>query len=125
MLATQIEATVAFVATAEPQGARRFYESVLGFRLLEDTPFALVFDMAGTPLRVQKLGAFAPAAHTVIGWSVKDIAAAVKALGEKGVSFERFEGLAQDELGIWASPSGAKIAWFKDPAGNLLSLTQS
>lgn len=119
-----VEGVIAFIATDDAKGARQFYEGVLGFTLTEDTPFALAFDMHGTMLRVQKLGSFSPASHTVLGWSVKDIASAIGALSGKGVSFERFDGMGQDALGIWASPSGAKIAWFKDPAGNLLSLTQ-
>jgi catechol 2,3-dioxygenase-like lactoylglutathione lyase family enzyme len=120
----EAERTIAFLATADAASARQFYEGLLGLPLLEDSPFALVFDMGPTQLRIQKLGAFTAAPHTVLGWSVRDIASAVRSLGAAGVSFERFDGMPQDELGIWASPSGAKIAWFKDPAGNLLSLTQ-
>ena len=115
---------IAFIATADAEAARRFYEGVLGLPLIEDTPVALVFDVGGTMLRVQKLGSFTPAAHTVLGWSVENIAGAVESLNAKGVAFERFDGMGQDELGIWTSPSGAKVAWFKDPSGNLLSLTQ-
>ena len=114
----------AFLATADAGSARRFYEGVLGLRLIEDTPFALVFAAGGTTLRIQKLAALTPAPHTVLGWSVPDIAAAVRALAERGVRFERFEGMRQDGLGIWLSPSGARVAWFKDPDGNLLSLTE-
>jgi catechol 2,3-dioxygenase-like lactoylglutathione lyase family enzyme len=115
----------AFLATADAAGMKPFYGDVLGLRLLEDTPFALVFAMRETTLRIQKLQAFTPAAHTALGWSVKDIGAAARALAGKGVRFERFEGMPQDELGVWLSPSGAKIAWFKDPSGNLLSLTEA
>jgi catechol 2,3-dioxygenase-like lactoylglutathione lyase family enzyme len=116
---------IAFIATADPESARQFYEGVLGLRLLEDSPFALVFEAGSIVLRIQKLASFTPVAHTVIGWRVSDISAIIEALASKGVRFERFAGMAQDGLGVWASPSGAKIAWFKDPAGNILSLTQS
>jgi catechol 2,3-dioxygenase-like lactoylglutathione lyase family enzyme len=115
---------VSFIATADAQGARRFYEGVLGLRLVDDTPFALVFDAGRSKLRIQKLASFVPAVHTVLGWSVRDISAAMDALKRKGVRFERFEGMTQDESGVWSSPSGARVAWFKDPAGNVLSLTQ-
>ncbi len=115
---------VAFAATAHPDRARRFYVETLGLSLLADEPFALVFDVNGIMLRVQKVAAVAPAPHTVLGWNVPDVRAAVAALAAKGVAFERFDGMSQDAHGIWTSPSGACIAWFKDPDGNLLSLTQ-
>ena len=115
---------VAFVAAADPDRARRFYVETLGLPLLADEPFALVFDANGVMLRVQKVAAVAPAPHTVLGWNVPDVRAAVAALAAKGVAFERFDGMSQDAHGIWTSPSGACIAWFKDPDGNLLSLTQ-
>jgi catechol 2,3-dioxygenase-like lactoylglutathione lyase family enzyme len=115
---------VAFVATSKPDDAKSFYEQTLGLRLLSDDPFAVVFDAHGTMLRVQKLQAHTPPGHTVLGWDVEDIRAEIKELTEKGVRFERYEWLEQDASGVWTSPSGAKIAWFKDPDGNLLSLTQ-
>ena len=115
----------AFLATSDAASMKRFYEEVLGLRLIEDTPFALVFAMRQATLRIQKLPAFTPAVHTALGWSVKDMGAIARALEGKGVRFERFEGMTQDELGVWLSPSGAKIAWFKDPSGNLLSLTEA
>lgn len=115
---------VAFAATADPEQARAFYESVLGLTLVEQSPFALAFDVNGTMLRIQTVSEFTPQPHTALGWSVTDIEAAVRALAGRGVAFERFPGLEQDQLGIWASPAGARVAWFKDPDGNLLSLTQ-
>ena len=115
---------VAFSATKDAARARTFYESTLGLHLVADEPYALVFDAHGTMLRVQKTQKFEPVPHTSLGWNVPDIAAAVTALAHKGVEFSRFDGLGQDEAGIWSSPSGAKVAWFKDPDGNLLSLTQ-
>ena len=115
---------VAFVATALPDRARHFYVETLGLPLLADEPFALVFDANGVMLRVQKVAALAPAPHTVLGWNVPDVRAAVEVLAAKGVVFERFDGMPQDAFGIWTSPGGASVAWFKDPDGNLLSLTQ-
>jgi len=115
---------VAFVATAKEDEARAFYGGVLGLPLVEDGPFALVFDARGVMLRVAKVSAVDPAPYTVLGWSVPEIRAAVAALAGRGVVFERYAGMPQDELGIWTSPSGARIAWFRDPDGNVLSLTQ-
>jgi catechol 2,3-dioxygenase-like lactoylglutathione lyase family enzyme len=117
-------AVVAFVATRDPERARRFYEGVLGLRLVADEPFALVFDAHGTTLRVQKVQELVPARHTVLGWLVPDIAAAVRGLAAGGVAFERFPGLPQDDLGVCAFPGGGRVAWFKDPDGNTLSLTE-
>ena len=117
-------AVVAFVATRDPDRARGFYEGVLGLRLVADEPFALVFDAHGTTLRVQKVQELAPARHTVLGWLVPDIAAAVRSLSAAGVAFERFPGLPQDDLGVCAFPGGGRVAWFKDPDGNTLSLTE-
>jgi len=115
---------ISFVATAKPTEARRFYQEILGLRLVADEPFALVFDAHGVMLRVSRVHELIPAPYTVLGWKVADISAAVKELEARGVAFERYEGFDQDDLGIWASPSGAKVAWFKDPDGNTLSLTQ-
>ena len=115
---------ICFVATQHPARARKFYEKTLGLPLVDDGPFALVFDANGTMLRVQKVEELIPATHTVLGWDVPDIRATIKELRKRGVRFERFEGLQQDESGIWTTPQGAMVAWFKDPDGNTLSLTQ-
>ena len=115
---------ISFVATEEPAEAREFYEKTLGLKFVSDDPFAIVFDVEGTMLRVQKVQELKPAGHTVLGWEVADIRAEIKKLSKRGVRFERFGGLAQDELGVWTSPAGGKIAWFKDPDGNILSLTE-
>jgi catechol 2,3-dioxygenase-like lactoylglutathione lyase family enzyme len=115
---------VAFVATAQTEAAKHFYESVLGLSLLEDSPFALVFDSGGTMLRVQKVEQVVPAPYTVLGWQVSDIEASVRSLRAKGAVFQRYEGMSQDALGIWKSPGRAKVAWFRDPDGNTLSLTE-
>jgi catechol 2,3-dioxygenase-like lactoylglutathione lyase family enzyme len=115
---------VAFVATAQSDSTKDFYERVLGLNFVEDSPFALVFDAHGTMLRIQKVEKLQPAPYTALGWHVPDIRAAAESLAGKGVRFERYEGVPQDDLGIWATPSGAHVAWFKDPSGNILSLTQ-
>jgi catechol 2,3-dioxygenase-like lactoylglutathione lyase family enzyme len=114
---------VAFVATSRPAEARIFYEDVLGLRFVSDEPFALVFDANGTELRVTKVERSTPQSFTVLGWSVPDVRAAVQGLKAPGVQFERYEGMGQDDDGVWQSPGGAKVAWFKDPDGNLLSLS--
>src|SRR5208282_3553482 len=96
----------------------------LGLRVAEDTPFALVLDANGTMLRVTPVPGLTVQTFTIAGWRVNDIAATVRALEAKGVRFTRYDGMGQDELGIWATPSGDKVAWFTDPDGNTLSLTQ-
>jgi catechol 2,3-dioxygenase-like lactoylglutathione lyase family enzyme len=117
---------MAFVPVTDPARARAFYEGVLGLRLVEDeAPFALVFDANGTMLRVTPVGEHHPAPFTVLGWEVESIEGTVERLTSAGVKFLRFAGMNNgDALGIWTSPSGARIAWFNDPDGNVLSLTQ-
>lgn len=116
---------VAFVATVRPADALAFYRDVLGLRLVEETPFAIVFDAGGTTLRVQKAPDHVPPQHTVLGWSVPDLDATMQALAGKGVGFVRYDFLDQDAAGVWTAPDGTRIAWFRDPDGNLLSLTQA
>jgi catechol 2,3-dioxygenase-like lactoylglutathione lyase family enzyme len=115
---------VAFVATAKPDQAQAFYADTLGLRLQQRDAFALVFDAGGTPLRVAIVDAFQPQPFTVLGWIVQDVAEVARQLMARGVSFKRFDGMDQDELGIWHAPGGASIAWFADPDGNTLSITQ-
>ena len=116
---------VAFVGVCDPDRAKRFYRDTLGLRLVsEELPFALVFDVQGTMLRVTVVPEVKPAKFTVLGWKVPDIQAAVSSLDKVGVEFQRYAGLQQDGLGIWTSPSGARVAWFHDPDGNILSVTQ-
>lgn len=118
---------VAFLATNVPERALPFYRDVLGLTLLEDTPFALVFDAGGTTLRVQKTRGHTPAPHTALGWQVESMADVLRALARQGVRGERFAGMEQDELGVWLAPGPeprSKVAWFKDPDGNLLSLNE-
>jgi catechol 2,3-dioxygenase-like lactoylglutathione lyase family enzyme len=118
------EKVIAFLATADAVRARTFYEEVLGLRFVADEEFALVFDADGTMLRIQKVRELKPLPHTALGWKVSDIRSTIAALRERGVSFERYVFLQQDDAGIWATPDGALVAWFKDPDGNLLSLTE-
>jgi catechol 2,3-dioxygenase-like lactoylglutathione lyase family enzyme len=115
---------ICFAATRDAAAAKGFYEDVLGLKLTEDSPFALAFDANGTMLRIQKIADHSPAKGTVLGWHVADISAKVAELEKRGVRFERYPGMDQDQQGIWASPGGARVAWFKDPDGNSLSLTQ-
>ena len=118
---------IAFVPTRDSQKARRFYEQTLGLKFVSEDPFAVVFDAHGVILRVVNVSTvadFKPHPFTVLGWRVASTDQAVRALGEKGVPFERFPGMKQDDLGIWRSPGGAKVAWFKDPDGNVLSITE-
>lgn len=115
---------IAFIATDDADAALTFYGDVLGLKLLEDSHFALVFDDGGQMLRVQKVAQVEPAPNTVHGWEVTDIAAEITALSRQGVQFARYEALEQDEQGVWTSPDGHRIAWFRDPSNNNLSLTQ-
>jgi catechol 2,3-dioxygenase-like lactoylglutathione lyase family enzyme len=116
---------VAFIATSQPERALGFYRDTLGLRLLEDTPFAIVFDAFGTVLRVQKVASVEPRPYTSFGLEVPDIEAAVDALGATGVTPMRYPQLEQDALGIWTAPSGARVFWFHDPDENLLSLSEA
>ena len=115
---------MSFLATRDGVRARRFYETTLGLRVLSDDDFALALDAGGTMLRIQKVAAFTPHPFTALGWEVTDIAAAAAELARRGVELERYPGLDQDAAGVWRAPSGARIAWFKDPDGNTLSLTE-
>lgn len=92
--------------------------------MTEEPPFALVFDAHGIMLRLGMAKELPPAHGTVLGWQVPEIAETVRSLRQAGVVFERYEGMHQDTLGIWTSPSGAKVAWFKDPDGNILSISE-
>ena len=117
--------TMTFVITRDRAVAKKFYGEVLGFKFVSEDDFAAVFDLNGTMLRMSTLKDFQPQQHTVLGWDVPDIVASVTALNAKGVTFNIYEGFGQDKLGIWNAPGGGtKVAWFQDPDGNVLSLTQ-
>jgi catechol 2,3-dioxygenase-like lactoylglutathione lyase family enzyme len=117
---------IAFVAVTDYAKARAFYEGVLGLRLaLDEQPFALVFDANGTMVRVTNVNEHKPAPFTVLGWDVESIEDTVDRLTAAGVAFLRYPGMNdKDPRGIWNAPSGARVAWFHDPDGNVLSLTE-
>ena len=116
---------IAFIPTNNPEAARTFYETTLGLTFVSDDNFALVFRIGPTQtmLRVVRTGAFTPAQFTIFGWESPDVAADVQALTARGINFLRFAYFEQDALGIWTAPNGNKVAWFKDPYGNTLSLS--
>jgi predicted enzyme related to lactoylglutathione lyase len=113
---------VAFVATTDTARARAFYEGVLGLRVVHDDPFACVVDAHGTTLRITAVPEHAAAAFTVLGWTVDDLDATIDRLVARGVAFTRYEGIEQDDRGAWTTPDGTRVAWFKDPDGNTLSV---
>jgi catechol 2,3-dioxygenase-like lactoylglutathione lyase family enzyme len=113
-----------FVATSNATKARQFYEETLGLKFVSGDQFAIVFEANGVMLRIQKVDQVAPKGYTALGWKVTDIKKEVQTLSKRGVRFARYEGMNQDENGIWTAPSKARIAWFTDPDGNILSLTE-
>lgn len=117
---------VILVPTVKKDEARNFYESVLGLNFRSDDGFALVFESGGIMLRVTPVKEFTPHPFAVLGWDVDDIAASVAELSGRGVVFEKYDfpWMQQDEQGVWAAPDGTRVAWFKDPDGNLLSVAQ-
>jgi predicted enzyme related to lactoylglutathione lyase len=118
-------AIVAFAPTTDLGRARDFYGRVLGLTVEETNDFACVLRSGTTMLRLTKVDSFTPHPFTVLGWAVDDIVTTMGSLTAAGVSFNRYEGMGQDEAGVWTAPSGARIAWFPDPDGNVLSLTQA
>lgn len=115
---------IAFVPSRDLERAKAFYVNTLGLKFRSQEAFALVLDANGTMLRVAMAGEFQPAPFTVLGFEVADIEQEVANLNAKGLACERFPGMQQDERGIWNSPGAARVAWFKDPDGNVLSLTE-
>lgn len=115
---------MAFAATKDPARSRKFYTETLGIPLTSDSPHAFELDAGGIRVRIQKVPDFAPHPFTQLGWEVADIEGTITSLVAKGVIFERYGFMEQDALGIWIAPGGAKVAWFKDPDGNTLSLAQ-
>lgn len=113
-----------FIPTKDGAKARSFYVDNLGLRFISDDRFALVVESHGTIIRISKVENFTPFPFTILGWRVSNIEEEVRSLTSRGVSFQRFSGFDQNELGIWTSPDGTKVAWFKDPDANLLSLSQ-
>ena len=115
---------ITFVATSDAAKARAFYADTLGLSFVSDDQFALVFDMNGIMLRIQKVEKVQQQGYTVLGWEVSNIEREIVELANRGVKFSHYEGMNQDKNGIWTAPTGAKIAWFTDPDGNILSLTK-
>lgn len=125
MLRRMLEAASvqAFLATTDRARALDFFQGVLGLAVLSEDDFAVVFKASSATLRVVVVEAFTPQPFTVFGWRVPDVPAVVRALTALGVQFERYPGMAQDDLGVWTAPGGGHVAWFKDPDGNTLSLS--
>jgi catechol 2,3-dioxygenase-like lactoylglutathione lyase family enzyme len=116
---------MAFIPTHDYDKARAFYEGILGLKFVSNDGFAMVLDANGTTIRVAKVQKdWTPEQFTILGWKVNGIETMAAALTERGVVFERFGFFEQDPLGIWTAPSGDKVAWFKDPDGNTLSISQ-
>jgi catechol 2,3-dioxygenase-like lactoylglutathione lyase family enzyme len=115
---------IAFVPTRDATKARTFYEGVLGLRFVSDDDFAIVMDANGTMIRIVRVGEFTAMPFTILGWQVDDIDQAVAELTRKGLEFARYAYFEQSPEGIWTAPNGAKVAWFLDPDGNVLSVSQ-
>jgi len=114
--------TCAFIATKNRVSAKAFYGGTLGFPLISEDEYGVVYKMGAANLRITPLPDFTPHQHTALGWNVDDVPGTVKALAAAGITFERYSFLEQDELGIWKSGTAA-VAWFKDPDGNILSIS--
>lgn len=115
---------IAFVPTTDLPRARAFYAETLGLRVAEEGPFACVFDANGTMLRLTPVRKLSRVRYTVLGWGVDDIVSTVRMLAAAGVALVHYRGMEVDNAGIWTAPAGDRVAWFEDPDGNLLSLTQ-
>jgi catechol 2,3-dioxygenase-like lactoylglutathione lyase family enzyme len=115
---------IGFVPTTDSRRAREFYENKLGFQFVSDDTFALVMKAGEIMIRISKAKEFTPAPYTVLGWEARDIKALVTWLKARGVVFEKYPFVQDQELGIWTTPNGDRVAWFKDPDGNILSVSQ-
>jgi catechol 2,3-dioxygenase-like lactoylglutathione lyase family enzyme len=120
----ELDTPILFAATTNSKRARKFYEETLGLEFVAEDPFALVFRVGPVQLRIQKVDRKPEIGYTVLGWAVTDIRKAVRKLSKVGVEFMRYDGLDQDADGVWQAPSGARVAWFRDPDANTLSLTE-
>ena len=114
----------AFAPSTNPVRAKSFYKDLLGLTLLSEDDYGLEFDANGTLLRVIFVKEFTPQGFTILGWNVSDLYELIKSLSKKGIEFNKYDFLEQDDYGVWLSPGGSKVAWFKDPDGNVLSLTE-
>lgn len=115
---------IAFIPSPDPVRCRSFYEETLGLELVGEDAFALTFDAGGTPVRLTRVPRYEPAPYTIFGWEVDDLDQAISELAKRGVVMARFDGLEQDHLGVWTAPDGSRVAWFRDPDGNVLSFTE-
>jgi hypothetical protein len=114
---------MAFVSTADMAIGRAFYEGVLGLTVRHADNYGVVFDANGVRLRMSLVRDVVVAPYSVMSWVVPDIHTMIRELVSRGVVFEKYDGFGQDALGVWTAPDGTQVAWFKDPAGHLLSLT--
>jgi catechol 2,3-dioxygenase-like lactoylglutathione lyase family enzyme len=121
---SRLNSIIGFIPTRNDAASRAFYEGVLGLRFVADDGFAMVFESGGNMLRVVRVGEYTPPPFTVLGWESTDIEQDVAEFAARGIAFERYSFVKQDQAGIWTTPSGDKVAWFKDPDGNTLSLSQ-
>jgi catechol 2,3-dioxygenase-like lactoylglutathione lyase family enzyme len=115
---------VAFVPATGLDRARDFYEGTPGLQVQDVSGFACVFRMAGATLRVAQVSELAPQPFTVLGWEIRAIHETIAGLAARGVQMIRYKGMDQDPAGVWTTPGGDQVAWFRDPDGNVLSLTQ-
>jgi catechol 2,3-dioxygenase-like lactoylglutathione lyase family enzyme len=115
---------IAFLPSSDLERSRQFFTGTLGLTVDDVTPYACVLHVGATMVRITKVDDLRPQPFTVFGWDVVDIETVVAALANAGVSFLHFAGMDQDTAGVWTTPGGDKVAWFHDPDGNILSLTQ-
>lgn len=115
---------MAFIPVSDLNAAQAFYGGILGIQVTEESPYAVVMDAGGTMLRLTQVDGLRPQPFTIAGWRVPDMGESIDALAARGVTFIRYEGMDQDAKGIWSTPGGDQVAWFKDPDGNTLSLTR-
>ena len=113
-----------FVPTTDYDKARAFYEGKLGFGFVSLDQYALVMSVGGHRIRITKMPNYTPLQGTILGWEVQDIQAVAAWLRDRGVTLEKYPFVQDRDLGIWTAPSGDKVAWFKDPDGNILSIAQ-
>jgi len=117
-------AFVGFIPVTDLVSARAFYVGTLGLTMTEDSPFAVVLRHGGTVIRLTEVAELRPQPFTIAGWEVPEISAVIDSLRSSGVTFRRYDGMVQDDRGIWTTPGGDQIAWFLDLDGNTLSLTE-
>jgi catechol 2,3-dioxygenase-like lactoylglutathione lyase family enzyme len=115
---------IGFLLTKDYDKARAFFEAKLGFQFVSVDQYALAMRAGAHMIRISKVSDFTPARNTVLGWEVQDIETVVSWLKQRGVTFEKYPFIQDPEIGIWTAPSGDQVAWFKDPDGNVLSVSE-